>query len=790
MGDVGIGIDFGTSFSCVAVCRDGKVEVIANEHDKRLTPSYVAFTEEERLYGDAARHQNPLNLKNTFYQTKMLLGRKYEEIPKGAFIGYDIEASDSKLKLPFIYKGKNKPLSPEQVSAMVIGKMKKDAEIYLDTEVKRAVISVPASFNHAQRKATIDAGKIAGFETVELINGTTAAAIAYGLDREKDQERNVLILDFGGGKFDVSIVKIHKRNFQVMGAYGDSCFGGEDFDNNLVRHFTGDESNFNDKKAICRLQEACEKAKRTLSGASRARIRVDCLFGGKPFGSEITRSDFEDINKEYFDRALEIVKKVFRCANVKESEITELVLVGGSTRIPKFRHLIQEYFNGMELSRTINPDEAVACGAALHCASKKMNGYTMVDVASRPIVIKGDRNTQEYTLVKPLTNLPSTTKLTASPGSQWQVFEGEPVVDSSTDSIFTVQADSMTRTEFVWVVEMNGLVNVETSVNGETTKPNIVSRNTRNVSKDDIQKMMEQHAEFQMDDDLIAKASDERNDLEKSAYNIKQSITSAVYKDKLENNVKEEITSECNRILEWLDENQNASVDECSTKRNELDRICLPLLEKKREEQKKREEEYKLRQKARNDLKFFINDAENKAKLERFKFAPEQPIILRDCQNLTKLLVDNQNATINEINDNLQKFRKWIETMFEKMEQSVKQKIEDEKRELCKEAQNELKNFIEDAESRVKLQDYEFARDKPEILQNCQNLRKWMEDNQNATINDINDKSQKFRKWIDDTFEKMEQVVKNPSKKELDKRRNALEKNCYPIFAQVDNKVK
>ncbi|XP_077967405.1 uncharacterized protein LOC120343430 isoform X5 [Styela clava] len=765
MGDVGIGIDFGTSFSCVAVCRDGKVEVIANEHDKRLTPSYVAFTEEERLYGDAARHQNPLNLKNTFYQTKMLLGRKYEEIPKGAFIGYDIEASDSKLKLPFIYKGKNKPLSPEQVSAMVIGKMKKDAEIYLDTEVKRAVISVPTSFNHAQRKATIDAGKIAGFETVELINGTTAAAIAYGLDREKDQERNVLILDFGGGKFDVSIVKIHKRNFQVMGAYGDSCFGGEDFDNNLVRHFTGDESNFNDKKAICRLQEACEKAKRTLSGASRARIRVDCLFGGKPFSSEITRSDFEDINKEFFDRAMEIVKKVFRCANVKRSEITELVPVGGSTRIPKFRHLIQEYFNGMELSRTINPDEAVACGAAFHCASKRINGYTMVDVAPRPIVIKSDRNTQEYTLVKPQTNLPSFIELTAQPGSQWQVFENEPLVGSTKDSIFTVQADSMTVTEFCWKIDVNGLVKIETSVKGDKIKPIIISGNKRNVTEDKIQQMMKQHKMFQEDDDMIAQASDARNVLEKYAYSVKQSVMNPKYKDELEDHVKDEITAECNKILEWLDDNQSATAEQSKTKRTALEKICGPLLKIKAmnlEQQKIKAEERKLREKAKNDLQSFIHNAESNAKLQRFeKFIKEKSAILQNCCILGNWMKDNQDATKTDIYENLEKFRNYIASIFEKMEQYSSAETHKEPQ-LISESKQKLEECLDNV--KTALSNTEYAE--------------FLTDHERKKINE----------YYADAYALIENPS-NPTPEDLNERITSLELNCYPIFRGIDNKV-
>nr|XP_039268587.1 heat shock 70 kDa protein 1-like isoform X2 [Styela clava] len=362
-----IGIDFGTSFCCVAACIDGKVEVISNELDSRLTPSYVAFTEDERLFGDAAQNQAPVNLKNTVYQIKRLIGRtvdneavqKYQQ-----YWGFEIDLSDNHLRIPITYREKKYKLRPEQIAAMLLEQMKHIAEEYLNENVDNAFISVPACFIDQQRNAIQDAGFIAGFKNVRLIDEPKAAARAFAENRNISDRRNVLIFDIGGGKFDVAIYVIEGSNvIEALAAHGNPSFGGDDFDINMMDNINVCSGN---KKGMFRLRVACEKAKKKFSASKQARLQADCINGNEPYNTTLTRSEFEEINKESFKSIEQVLRNVLTKAKIVANQIDDIVLVGGSTRIPKIREFLREFFDGKALNRTVNPDEAVACGAAYY----------------------------------------------------------------------------------------------------------------------------------------------------------------------------------------------------------------------------------------------------------------------------------------------------------------------------------------------------------------------------------------------------------------------------------------
>merc|ERR1712088_250637 len=373
-----IGIDLGTTYSCVGVFQHGKVEIIANDQGNRTTPSYVAFTDTERLIGDPAKNQVAINPTNTVFDAKRLIGRKFDDATVQADMKhwpFTVVDEGSRPKLEVEYKNETKRFTPEECSSMILVKMKETAEAYLGSEVKDAVVTVPAYSNDSQRQATKDAGVIAGLNVLRIINEPTAAAIAYGLDKKKGQgECNVLIFDLGGGTFDVSILSIEDGIFEVKSTAGDTHLGGEDFDNRMVDHFVNEfkrkhkKDLTGNKRALRRLRTACERAKRTLSASAQASIEIDSLFEGIDFYTSITRARFEELCSDLFKSTLEPVEKAMRDAKMDKSSINDIVRVGGSTRIPKIQKLLQDFFNGKELNKSINPDEAAAYGAAVQTA--------------------------------------------------------------------------------------------------------------------------------------------------------------------------------------------------------------------------------------------------------------------------------------------------------------------------------------------------------------------------------------------------------------------------------------
>ena len=587
-----IGIDLGTSYSYVGVWQNGKVEIIQNKIGERRIPSYIAFTDTERLIGDEAKNQITHNPKNTIFSAKRLIGRNFEDkevqddIKLWPFKVVKDEKSD-RPQVCITYQKEERKFYAEEICAMVLQKLKQTATDFLGKEVKDAIITVPAYFNDSQRQSIKDAATISGLNVLRIIGESTAAAIAYGLDKKYQTERNVLIFDLGGGTFDVSLLTLEDGLFEVKATNGNTHLGGEDFDNRLVEYCAGEfrrktgvdiKSN---PKALRRVRASCEKAKRALSAATQATVDIDALMDGEDLNVVITRSKFEDLCMDLFKKCMPPLENVIKDAKMSKSQVHDVVLVGGSTRIPKIQQMVQEFFNGKELNKYINPDESVAYGAAIQAAvitnvrDEKIEKIILLDVT--PFSLGIETNKGEMRVFIPRNSTLPTKKadiLSNFNDNQTsyliQVFEGESRLTKdnyhlgsfSLDGIPPMPKDQV-QIEITFDLDVNSIL-IVTAVEKSSGKKNkkVITNDKGRLSKDDIDRFIKEAEKFENEDKKVKEGFESKNSLEKYCYQVRQTINKKI-----------------DEVLKWINDNPALSKDQYDSKIKEVERIFNPIMQ-------------------------------------------------------------------------------------------------------------------------------------------------------------------------------------------------------------------